>query len=1156
MSGNQLNTSLKITADARGVVAAAKESREHLLRAFADAKKSAVDAAQGWKAAEAEVKRLAVASRAAGGSQVENNKALSDAAAAKAKAAYQAASGAVHENRKALTDNAATIREATAALEKQVVAEKRLAETRKLSAARERLDVRPFREIDREIKAVEAAYKRLAASGKASSAELAQAQLKVIERTQELRAQKNGLLETFAQVKASVIALAAAFAVLASATREAISIEVAMAELDKFADFKTPADMEKFRDLLQDLALDLPYTTEQLALLAAAGAQMGIPTGELEEFVRLAGSMGVAFQVGAEDAGRAAGLLMNIFKLNLSQMKDLADTINHLGDQLSNVAEKDIVTVMTRLGGLAKTFGLTERQTAALSAAMLSMGKSPEVASTALSSLLTKLATLPTAEPKARAAFEKLGLSADEFATKIKTDPQAALQEFLETLESVPKSLRLEVLAGFNGAEYADDIALLVEGLDNYRNALELANDEARKGTMQKEAEKQAASARAELAKAAEAVRNLGAAIGDAFLPILKPIAQGLQAAAAGARDFVRETGPMVPLIAVVGGLAIGMGALRTAMAAAALAAAATGWVGLAATLTKVGAVMVMLPFAKIIAGLALLAAAWYGVKKAVDYFSGNRSTAELTAEEDALKKTEEALKKNARALEALDRQIKALDAAGLDEVARKLRALRETAKDGDIDFGAVEGAARQHAERVLALHGELRSKQGQLDQEYARLAAVESGKIVQTEKERIAAQIRELERLKSAREKDLNDAEQALKKYADAVSRWTNQAAADQVSTADKIRELRRRDMSESAQQADIQAEAFEKIGAARKKLSEATQAAARGDYQAAEKAAEASRDLAKQAEGLGGSLKDTGAAIRVVSEAGSVLASSAKSMSEVSAKAFADTQKEVERLKKEVEDLDAKMKDLKTEGLKIEIKSNIDKLTAEIEPIQKKLDDLKQKETIQILADGGVAQAEIDKVVKKLGELPPKAESRVETQGTSEAVRAIGDVAKNLNDLNGKTATTYVVTEYVEKHSAGGPAGGVLKLNRGGKLPGYGGGDRISALLEAGEYVVRKERAAKFGALVHMINTAPMALLEKLLGGAGVPRFALGGPVTSIPSFSLPALPSGGSVPGATSRDVVDVNLNIGRGRFPLQTSRDVATGLARALQELSRG
>ena len=104
------------------------------------------------------------------------------------------------------------------------------------------------------------------------------------------------------------------------------------------------------------------------------------------------------------------------------------------------------------------------------------------------------------------------------------------------------------------------------------------------------------------------------------------------------------------------------------------------------------------------------------------------------------------------------------------------------------------------------------------------------------------------------------------------------------------------------------------------------------------------------------------------------------------------------------------------------------------------------------------------------------------------------------------------------------------------GGSIPGYGGGDRISAMLEPGEFVVRKEAVSWVGLqALAQINAGRLPAVPS--APRGVQHFRTGGPVT------------GG---GETVRHVVSV-----RGReFSVLGARDQVRGLLAALVEEGRG
>ncbi len=105
----------------------------------------------------------------------------------------------------------------------------------------------------------------------------------------------------------------------------------------------------------------------------------------------------------------------------------------------------------------------------------------------------------------------------------------------------------------------------------------------------------------------------------------------------------------------------------------------------------------------------------------------------------------------------------------------------------------------------------------------------------------------------------------------------------------------------------------------------------------------------------------------------------------------------------------------------------------------------------------------------------------------------------------------------EIVQAKAGGGwvwAANQVVALARGGGLPGYGGGDKVRALLEPGEFVVRKERARMFSGLLAMMNYGPISRVQQALGE--IPRFQAGGMVQNLRMPSMPqlAMAGGGQV------------------------------------------
>jgi len=115
----------------------------------------------------------------------------------------------------------------------------------------------------------------------------------------------------------------------------------------------------------------------------------------------------------------------------------------------------------------------------------------------------------------------------------------------------------------------------------------------------------------------------------------------------------------------------------------------------------------------------------------------------------------------------------------------------------------------------------------------------------------------------------------------------------------------------------------------------------------------------------------------------------------------------------------------------------------------------------------------------------------------------------------------------------------GGIIRAALGGKLPGYGGGDRRLFLLEDGEFIIRKEAVSRFGdGVFHALNNLRLPAL---------PGFATGGPVASAASPST-------STGSRTIR--LDLGLLPGQRRVSVWADRQNALALAGQFEAIARG
>lgn len=417
-----------------------------------------------------------------------------------------------------------------------------------------------------ELDRVHKAYERLKLSGKLTGSELARASELHTKKVKELEEQLGKTTLTASKMIGELSKIAGSAGGMAVVAKAAMEFETAMAGVKKVVD-GTPEQVSRLSKEIKDLSVELGMTATEVAQIATMGGQLGVPIDKLGEFTTMAGQMAVAFGMSAEEAGNAAAKLANVFNMPIEQVGELGDVINTLGNNMA-AKEREIVDAMLRVGGTARQFGLAKEEVAGLTAAMIALGKPPEVASTAINALLTKLQTAQNQGAGFADGLKMIGTSADEMADNIAQNPQQALSGFLEKLGQLDDRQRSMVSVKLFGAEYADDINLLVGSLGTYNQALGLATDKtATAGAMQKEFQAQMDTAAKKVIQAKAELMALAINIGQHLLPIISTTAEAVGDMAGTLADIAHEYPTITQLVTLMGGAVVAVKALNSVIA-------------------------------------------------------------------------------------------------------------------------------------------------------------------------------------------------------------------------------------------------------------------------------------------------------------------------------------------------------------------------------------------------------------------------------------------------------------------------------------------------------------------------------------------------------------------------------------------------------------
>lgn len=337
-----------------------------------------------------------------------------------------------------------------------------------------------------------------------------------------------------------------------------------------FADVKktvsgTADGIKRLRGELLDMAANIALPTDGLAKMQAIAGQMGFPVKEISDFVKLTAKGAVAFEILPEQAAESFGTLKNIYSLGLKELEYFGDQINYIADKAGGkVSESALLNVLTRAGGVAQRFGLLRGETVALGAAMLAMGKPPEIVGTAMDNLLSKLQNAPNQSKDFQIGLQQLGFDAVKLADDIEKNPKKALDGFLTTLSKLDARSQSDILTKLIGdaGETKGVIGDLIGNLAEYNRLSALANAGDIGGSMDATFIERQKTVEAALIMLKNAWDGVAVSISTMFLPTIRFTAEALRDLAV----WLRKVNDEYPNLTSFARIALIFGTLGTVM--------------------------------------------------------------------------------------------------------------------------------------------------------------------------------------------------------------------------------------------------------------------------------------------------------------------------------------------------------------------------------------------------------------------------------------------------------------------------------------------------------------------------------------------------------------------------------------------------------------
>ncbi|SPR99538.1 phage tail tape measure protein [Cupriavidus taiwanensis] len=217
---------------------------------------------------------------------------------------------------------------------------------------------------------------------------------------------------------------------------------------------------------------------------AARKRALGIQ--ELLEFNKTVAMMATAFDAVPDQIAESMGKVAKNFKIPVTEIRSLADTINYLDD---NAISKggDIIDVLNRISGVVSTVKMSSADAAALASTLLTLGERTETAGTAINAITQKFAAAEKGTKKFHAAVAEIGLTTQEIQKGMAEDATGTIFKVVEAVRGLPKDKRIGVMVELVGMEHSDTLAKLVDKPEELQRQIQLASGKGAVGSMERE---------------------------------------------------------------------------------------------------------------------------------------------------------------------------------------------------------------------------------------------------------------------------------------------------------------------------------------------------------------------------------------------------------------------------------------------------------------------------------------------------------------------------------------------------------------------------------------------------------------------------------------------------------------------------------------------
>lgn len=227
-------------------------------------------------------------------------------------------------------------------------------------------------------------------------------------------------------------------------TGASIEFERNFANVIRTTQLTDPTSIKALRDAFLDLQSTLPVTEEELTRIGTLAAQMGIAASDVAEFTSVVAKFAAASGIAADESATTLARIGQLLP------EDVAGDYNRLASAILKTGvnaiatEQQIVRGTSQIASIGNVAGLSAEEIIALSSAMSSLGMSPELQRSVITSSFTKILTAVRGSTEAAEKFGAvMGMTGKEFSAAWEGDGYNTYRKLLATIAQSPKAISI-----------------------------------------------------------------------------------------------------------------------------------------------------------------------------------------------------------------------------------------------------------------------------------------------------------------------------------------------------------------------------------------------------------------------------------------------------------------------------------------------------------------------------------------------------------------------------------------------------------------------------------------------------------------------------------------------------------------------------------------